>query len=443
MTQKMKKWIVAGMAVLLTVLLFGHSAIEAKSVQKVEEELRQLERKQNELQSKRKHVDENKQQVEGKMNENLNEQASLQQQMDDIEKELAKTQANITEKEAEIETTNKEITQLEKEINQLEKEIKILEEKIQKREELLKDRLRSIQENGGNVQLLSVILGSQSFSELISRSTAVNTIMDQDKKIMEEQFRDKMALKEKQEEVEEKKADVEAKKEELEAQKDSLQDLKDQLDEQLAEKEKIKEKLVEEYEELEEYQLTLEEEQQLIDSQAAVIEKAKKLAQQEKERLEREAAERAKAKTNSNTSSSSSTVVAGGGNGTLIWPASGRLSSGFGPRTHPVTGERGKMHNGIDIAASTGTTVKAAATGVVAYAGWMNGYGNTIMISHGSMTTLYAHLNSINVSVGQTVKQGQKIGTVGSTGRSTGPHLHFEVHPGGYKNPANPMNYLK
>ncbi len=82
----------------------------------------------------------------------------------------------------------------------------------------------------------------------------------------------------------------------------------------------------------------------------------------------------------------------------------------------------------------------------MSYAGWMGGYGNTIMITHSingkTYATLYAHLNSIHVSKNQSVSQGQQIGVMGSTGSSTAKHLHFEIHPGGYKNPANPMNYI-
>src|SRR5699024_8334151 len=111
-------------------------------------------------------------------------------------------------------------------------------------------------------------------------------------------------------------------------------------------------------------------------------------------------------------------------------------------RIHRVSKVR-KFHNGTDIAAGQGTPVSAASSGVVAHAGWMGGYGNTVMISHGSVTTLYAHLSSVSVSVGQTVSSGQGIGAVGSTGNSTGPHLHFEVHPNGYgKGTANPRGYV-
>src|SRR5699024_10068588 len=100
--------------------------------------------------------------------------------------DLEKTESEIEEKESEIAKTDKEIETLKEEIKEMKEEIKELEESIEKREELLKDRMRSIQESGGKVPLISVILGSNSFSELISRSFAVNSIMDQDKSIMEE-----------------------------------------------------------------------------------------------------------------------------------------------------------------------------------------------------------------------------------------------------------------
>src|SRR5699024_11775280 len=104
------------------------------------------------------------------------------------------------------------------------------------------------------------------------------------------------------------------------------------------------------------------------------------------------------------------------------------------------------QHYGIDIGAPQGTAVYASASGVVSTASVMNGYGNTIMVSHyvnsKSYTTLYAHLSNMSVSNGQKVSQGEKIGTVGNTGASTGAHLHFEVHRGGYKNRVNPRNYV-
>jgi murein DD-endopeptidase MepM/ murein hydrolase activator NlpD len=128
----------------------------------------------------------------------------------------------------------------------------------------------------------------------------------------------------------------------------------------------------------------------------------------------------------------------------FIWPAKGRISSGFGFRVHPIHRTR-KMHTGLDVAKATGAPIKAADGGEVIYSGWRGGYGYAVMINHGNkngknMVTLYGHCSRLLVKKGQTVKQGQVIAKVGSTGRSTGPHLHFEVRING--KPVNPANYL-
>jgi murein DD-endopeptidase MepM/ murein hydrolase activator NlpD len=129
------------------------------------------------------------------------------------------------------------------------------------------------------------------------------------------------------------------------------------------------------------------------------------------------------------------------GDGTFIWPVSGPITSPFGYRTDPVTGARA-FHSGIDIGASCGTPIKAAGTGVIISAGFNSGgYGNMTLINHGNgLSTLYGHQSSIIVSAGQSVTQGQVIGYVGSTGKSTGCHLHFEVRVNG--NPVDPTGYL-
>ena len=115
--------------------------------------------------------------------------------------------------------------------------------------------------------------------------------------------------------------------------------------------------------------------------------------------------------------------------GSFIWPVASYVyvSSRFGQRVHPITGEI-KNHTGIDIASNQGTTIYAADGGTITLAAWNGGYGNCVMIDHGNgYVTLYGHMSSIAVSQGQTVSQGDTIGYVGSTGNSTGPHLHFEV----------------
>jgi murein DD-endopeptidase MepM/ murein hydrolase activator NlpD len=120
--------------------------------------------------------------------------------------------------------------------------------------------------------------------------------------------------------------------------------------------------------------------------------------------------------------------------GGLAWPVSGQITSPFGMRW-------GRMHEGIDIGAADGAPIYAAAAGTVIYAGWMEGYGNLVAIDHGNgLSTAYGHQSHLAVSVGQQVAQGQLIGYVGSTGHSTGPHLHFEVRVNGA--PVDPLGYL-
>jgi len=124
-----------------------------------------------------------------------------------------------------------------------------------------------------------------------------------------------------------------------------------------------------------------------------------------------------------------------------IWPVMGALEGGMGGRHNPFTGRGWEYHEGQDIDATYGTPVEAAATGRVIIAGRQRGYGNVIYIDHGAgLSTRYGHLSQINVAVGQTVTRGQTIGLVGSTGRSTGPHLHYEVRIN--NQPVDPKRYL-
>ena len=131
------------------------------------------------------------------------------------------------------------------------------------------------------------------------------------------------------------------------------------------------------------------------------------------------------------------------GGGQFVWPAPKytRISDDYGMRTHPTLGVQ-MMHNGIDMAAPSGSPILAAADGNVIAAAYSSSMGNYIMIDHGSdIITVYMHASALNVSVGQEVSAGDRIGSVGSTGRSTGPHLHFGVRKNGTY--VNPWSYLK
>ncbi len=124
-----------------------------------------------------------------------------------------------------------------------------------------------------------------------------------------------------------------------------------------------------------------------------------------------------------------------------VWPVVGKLESGFGGRRNPFGGNSYEFHSGQDIDAAVGDPVVAGASGKVTFVGWQNGYGQLVVIDHGSgLTTRYGHLSHIDVAQGQTVERSQFIGRVGSTGRSTGPHLHYEIRIN--DQPVNPLQYL-
>jgi murein DD-endopeptidase MepM/ murein hydrolase activator NlpD len=128
------------------------------------------------------------------------------------------------------------------------------------------------------------------------------------------------------------------------------------------------------------------------------------------------------------------------GTGQFSYPSDAPITSDFGMRVHPILGYR-RFHAGIDFGAPSGSTIRAADSGTVIFAGWYGGYGKAVIIDHGNnLTTLYGHTSALYVSEGETVQRGQPIAAVGSTGLSTGPHLHFEVRQNG--EPVNPLGFL-
>ena len=397
--------------------------------------LSELEKEKSEIEQKKSEIHSEAEKTEQKINE-------IKEQQSSVEEEIKKIDANIISTNEKIEETTSKIQEKEQEIAELEVEIKEIEERIAKRDELLKDRVRAIQKNGGALSYLDVLLGAQNFTDLISRISAVTTIMDADKSIIEEHEKDHQLLSEAKAAVEKEKAEVEALKNNLEKEKATLESQKDEKDKLLAQ-------LEEERGTAEEYFMDIKEQERILAEQEASVQKAIELEKQ------RQAEEAKQAKSQSNeakaqTFSASETASAPStGGGMFMRPTSGSVSSGYGPRG-------GKYHNGIDFAAPTGTPVYAAASGVVSSSTYSSSYGNVIYITHSIngkiYTTVYAHLSSRLVSAGETVNKGDLIGKVGSTGRSTGPHLHFEIYKGGWSsakdnsgrkvNTVNPANYF-
>ena len=270
-------------------------------------------------------------------------------------------------------------------------------------------RVRAMEENGG-YNILAIISKSDSFSDMLTAMDDVGEIMESDRQL-EDAY---IAARENTESV---KADYEDTRSELEELKAQLKAEQEELEKDIEEAIQI---ILDLENDLENRQAEYDAIMAAEDAANATIDKL--VAELEAQR----AAEAAAAAAAGGGSS-------GGGNanatGSFLWPVASYVyvSSRFGLRVHPITGEK-KSHTGIDIASNQGTAVYASDGGSVTLAGWNGGYGNCIMIDHGNgYVTLYGHLSSISVSVGQTVSQGATIGAVGSTGNSTGPHLHFEV----------------
>lgn len=270
-------------------------------------------------------------------------------------------------------------------------------------------RVRAMEENGG-YNILAIISKSDSFSDMLTAMDDVGEIMESDRQL-EDAY---IAARENTESV---KADYEDTRSELE-------DLKAQLK---AEQEELEKDIEEAIQIILDLENDLENRQAEYDAIMAAEDAANATIDKLVAELEAQRAAEAAAAAAAGGGGS------GGGNanatGSFLWPVASYVyvSSRFGLRVHPITGEK-KSHTGIDIASNQGTAVYASDGGSVTLAGCNGGYGNCIMIDHGNgYVTLYGHLSSISVSVGQTVSQGATIGAVGSTGNSTGPHLHFEV----------------
>lgn len=415
-------------------------SVSANGLNDLKKEQQEAERKKSELNSN----------IKDKANEISKNHSTLEKivaKINELENKITETQDKMNLVQAEIDVTRNEI-------DELKISIEDLEHKIAERTELLQERARAIQLSGGSVDYIDVLLGANSFVDFIDRFSAVNMLIEADREIMREQANDKKLLAEQKAEVENKLAEQEKRQAELE-------NLKASLDGQKKEQSGLKADLEEEQKRLAEEKSALEEEhkeaigvskdlaKKIAKEQARLAEIAKKA---EEERKRKEAAERAAAqKAAASKKSSSSSVTAynapAKNSAGFIRPTSGRLTSPFGWRN---IGAGKEFHQGVDIANSVGTPINAAASGYVTYTGSMGSYGNVIMMTHSingqTHSTVYAHLSTINVSVGQSVSQGSRIGGMGNTGRSTGPHLHFEIHVGnwngGRTNAVNPLNYI-
>lgn len=361
---------------------------------------------------------------------------AVQEHQEKVSSEIARLDNQIMEARNKISTKEAEIKKTRENIEELKQEIAALKKRIAERDELLKDRVRSMYQNGGAIDYIDVLMGAESFGNFLERVISLNTIAEQDREILEQHKADKEA-------VETKKAQVEEELASLEDKLAQLEDLKAQLDSNKKEKDQLLHSLEREEEQLHNHVMNIEEQNETLAAQEKAIKQEIERQRKEAERRKREAA-----KNNSQSSSNSSSQATG--NSTFIWPANAPATSEYGYRVHPIYGTK-RLHSGIDLSTGGTVPIHAAASGTVIRAYYSSSYGNCVFISHQingqTFTTLYAHMRSTPaVSAGQTVKQGQFLGNMGSTGDSTGQHLHFEIHEGSWNpsrsNSVNPRKYL-
>lgn len=339
------------------------------------------------------------------------------EKLQDVNGEISQTQKKLNEGKKKVNALNSEITNLEKEINKAETEIENLQGDIGKTKQNIvqaqtilaqvkadmdeqntnmNGRLRAMYKSG-DVAMLEILLASEDVSDFMTNMDMAQKIYDSDIEVLE-------SMKERYEKIELQKKKLEA------------------LNETLASQQQMAEGK----------QTTLEVSRGTVAKKKADVLKDNKALTAQIDSLNAEAnALVAKIRSLQDDSA----VYAGG---VLGWPVPGQthITSPFGYRIHPVL-KRKKLHTGIDIRARSGSKVVAAADGKVIMAGWNNSYGNVVMIDHGSgIVTVYAHNSKLSVSKGTVVIRGQQIASSGSTGMSTGPHVHFEVRlNGAYKNP--------
>ena len=360
------------------------------------------------MEEEKKKVESTLKELEGKKSDTAAYVKELDRNLSALAGELTKLEGDISQKEEQIEEAKVEL-----------ETAKITENR---QYEDMKLRIQYMYENG-QTGLLESMMQSESIAELLNRAEYASQITSYDRKMLEEyrKTRQEVALKE-------------------EALKTEHQELLTLQDSTKAKQSSVKTLMASKEAELASYETKIASAQGEIDQYNADIKAQEEhMARVEAEirRKEEEARKAEEAKKNQSSAGEDSTVKKGNTN--FIWPcpASGRISSAFGDRSSPTEGAS-TNHKGIDIPAPSGSSIVAAADGKVVISTYSYSAGNYIMIDHGGgLTTVYMHCSQLLVKEGETVKQGQTIAKVGSTGYSTGPHLHFGVRSGGsYVNPS-------
>ena len=387
----------------------------AASSSAIKEQIEELEKEQAALEDK---LDD----LRDQQDENASEIKAIMDQKNNIDQQIGLLYTQISNINEQIAAYSVLIADKQEELDDAEKRLKELNEKH-------KERIRAMEENG-ELSYWSVLFEANSFSDFLDRLTMMEEIAAADSRRMKE-------IREAALEVEAAKAELTAEREELQAVKDALDQAQAELEEKAAKAQELLEELLAKGKEFEALMEELEEEQEA---------NADALANKKTEYDE------AKYREHMATATQPTRPAGNGNGGTPSKDALGKtwvipcdytmVSSPFGWRIHPIQGVE-KFHNGVDLwsAGIYGKPIYATREGVVSYAGWYGSGGWTVMVDHlDGFKSIYMHMTRYVVAEGDFVMAGQVIGYVGSTGGSTGPHLHFEIRYNGAA--VNPMNYI-
>ena len=430
-----KKHIALFSSILLLSPIAGGFTAQAATLEELQQQKDALQLETNTIQS----------QIEEKSN-SLN---TLESEKANLETKVNELQSQLDELMNRLATQEQKLADIESKILELQAEIEALQVVIDQRTEKLNTQARYIQTDAGVTDIASMLLSSENFSDLVGKITVVSKIVTANKDIVEQQEADQQKVEDSKVAVEEEKLAAEALRQDILISKNNVVAQKAEIDVQIAQ-------VIENYELTEAEKNGLESTRADLAAQTETISKDM-VAEETRIAAERAAAEQAAseaaavaaAATAANnltasaapttTASSSYTVNSSG----FIKPASGYYSSPFGYRLSPITGGS-ELHRGQDIAGSG--AISAAQSGTVVTATYHASFGYYVVINHGTINgvtveTLYAHMQpGLLVAPGQTVSQGQQIGIMGTTGDSTGVHLHFEVHENGGL--VDPLNYI-
>jgi len=412
----------------------------------------------NEVQDQLKEVEEQQQAIEAQIEENQMEESEIIEKIEEIE-------MKIIEGETEIESIESNITQVLEDIKITEQELADAKMNVEDKNELLGIRVATMYRKG-NISYIEILLGSKDFSELLSNMDMIRKIADHDVQLIEELEGQVALVAEKQEVLETQKEellvyqqDVENRVETLQVSRGTQKLLRQEIqstiagmEQELAEREEESQFLEGEIQRIEkEIQERIEAERRAAEERARQEAEEARLEAERKAKEEAERAEAEKAadeedveeavEDESEEDNEESVVIP---TGNRSWPVPGyhRISSAYGYRTHPIFGDW-RPHWGIDIPAPMGTPIVASLPGEVILTAYGPSYGNYVVIYHGDgLSTLYAHNSSNHVEAGDLVEQGQVIASIGSTGNSTGPHIHFEVRVNGDPKILNPYQWL-